>query len=249
MNVKFVFSLAMAAALSALAETETANVIGVLRVDSSNSETIVSVPWVATSAEATDSAIPVTDIVKTAGLATGDELEYYNPSTGKYQCWQLSSSGQWVAAQSVGEGGEVTPSDAALTRGNAIILVRKSDIQDHFYLQGQVAKTGSATCTMTRSANAVAYSLIAPPTVDPVGLNVGTWTNVAAGDFILVRGKKFVYDSTTAKWGTYATNPTTFEKTFTTTEATISVGQGAWYVSAAGTTAATVTWPNLPSVQ
>ena len=248
MNAKFVFSLALAAALPALADVTTDNVIGVLRVDSSAAETIVSVPWVATSAAATDTAIPVTDIVKTAGLNIGDELYYYNSETGKYQCWRLTSDG-WGAANPVVEGGEAAPSNATLARGNAIILKRGAPIQDHFYLQGQVAKSGSQVCTMTRSATGVAYSLLAPPTDTAIGLNAGTWSNVADGDYVLVQGKKYEYDESKQKWGTYKVDLTKFEKTFTAANAEIAIGQGAWYVSAKGSdAAAAVTWNNLPAV-
>lgn len=255
MNAKFVFSLALAAALPALADVTTANVIGVLRVDSSAAETIVSVPWVATSAAATDTAIPVTDIVKTANLTEGDELRYYNSSSGKYQCWELDH-GVWVAAASVAESGndEAAPSGATLVRGNAIILVRQNPVDDKgvakpFYLQGQVAKSGSQVCTMTRSATGVAYSLLAPPTDTAIGLNAGSWSNVADGDYILVQGKKYEYDETEQKWGTYEVNLTEFKKSFTVATAEIAIGQGAWYVSAKGSdAAAAVTWNNLPTV-
>lgn len=258
MNAKFVFSLALAAALPALADVTTDNVIGVLRVDSSAAETIVSVPWVATSAAATDTAIPVTDIVKTANLTDGDELKYYNSSSGKYQCWKLTE-GAWEAATKVTEStsDEAAPSGATLVRGNAIILVRQNQVDDKgvakpFYLQGQVAKSGSQVCTMTRSATGVAYSLLAPPTDTAIGLNAGSWSNVADGDYVLVQGKKYEYgedETLSKKWGTYVTDPETFGKTFTAANAEIAVGQGAWYVSAKGSDeAATVTWNNLPTV-
>lgn len=250
MNAKFVFPLALAAALPALADVTTANVIGVLRVDSSAAETIVSVPWVATSAAATDTAIPVTDIVKTANLTEGDELRYYNSSSGKYQCWELDH-GVWVAAASVAESGndEAAPSGATLVRGNAIILVRQNPVDDKgvakpFYLQGQVAKSGSQVCTMTRSATGVAYSLLAPPTDKSVSLNDGTWSGVDVGDYVLVKGKMLKYNN--GKWGTYSYE--NFIEAFAESKDTIDLGQGAWYVSAKGTTsAAKVTWTNLPS--
>ena len=252
MNAKFVFSLALAAALPALADVTTDNVIGVLRVDSSAAETIVSVPWVATSAAATDTAIPVTDIVKTANLTDGDELKYYNSSSGKYQCWKLTE-GAWEAATKVTEStsDEAAPSGATLVRGNAIILVRQNPVDDKgvakpFYLQGQVAKSGSQVCTMTRSATGVAYSLLAPPTDTAIGLNAGSWSNVADGDYVLVQGRRYEYNGT--QWGAYTTDRTTFVRSFVPATAEIAVGQGAWYVSAAGATEATVTWNNLPTV-
>ena len=105
---------------------------------------------------------------------------------------------------------------------------------------------------MTRSATGVAYSLLAPPTDTAIGLNAGTWSNVADGDYVLVQGKKYEYgedETLSKKWGTYVTDPKTFVKTFTAANAEIAIGQGAWYVSAKGSdAAAAVKWNNLPTV-
>lgn len=253
MKSGIVLSLAMAAALPLVADTTTANVIGLIRVDSSANETIVSIPFVATSAGADDAAIPVTDIVKTANLEVGDKLEYYNSAQGKYEVWQIVAGEggvkTWQAATSVNDG-EMTVASSSLARGNAIILVRTTP-GSCFYLQGQVAKSGSAECTMARgSASAPAYSLIAPPSDKTVELNDGVWAKVGAKDQVQINGKLYWFDALSGKWGTYATDPTTFVKTFTPTEATIAVGTGAWFISAPGATeAAQVTWSNLPSVQ
>ena len=248
MNAKFVFSLALAAALPALADVATDNVIGVLRVDSSAAETIVSVPWVATSAAATDTPIPVTDIVKTAGLNIGDELYYYDSEHGIYLCWTLNAQKKWDAAKDGGSG--TTSSVSSLGRGNAIILKRTAPIQDHFFLQGQVAKSGSAECTMMRSATAPVYSLIAPPTDKAVSLNDGAWSNVARNDKVILKGRMFKYKE--GKWGTYKYDENfveSFEKA-SETDVTVAVGEGAWFVSAKGDgEAASVSWSNLPSVQ
>lgn len=257
MKSGIVLSLAMAAALPLVADTTTANVIGLIRVDSPEKETIVSIPFVATSASATDAAIPVTDIVKTSNLTNGDELRYYNSSTRKYQCWRLTD-GNWEAASEVSSGGAVS-TGSTLARGDAIILVRQNPTESvnevprakSFYLQGQVAKSASVECTMAQgSATAPAYSLIAPPSDTNVALNGGTWTGVGAKDQVQINGKLYWFDASSGKWGTYATDPTTFEKTFTPTDVTIAVGTGAWFISAPGATeAAQVTWSNLPSVQ
>ena len=253
MKSRIVLSLAMAAALPLVADTTTANVVGLIRVDSSEKETIVSIPFVATSANATDAAIPVTDIVKTANLAVGDKLEYYNSAQGKYEVWQIVAGEggvkTWQAATSVNEG-EMTVASSSLARGNAIILVRTTP-GACFYLQGQVAKSGSAECTMAQgSASAPAYSLIAPPSDAAVALNSGVWSNVGADDQVRIGGKIFWFDASSGKWGTYATDPTTFAKTFTPADVTIAVGTGAWFISAPGAAkAAQVTWLNLPSVQ
>lgn len=247
MKSGIVLSLAMAAALPLVADTTTANVVGLIRVDSSANETIVSIPFVATSASATDAAIPVTDIVKTSNLTNGDELRYYNSSTRKYQCWRLTD-GNWEAASEVSSGGAVS-TGSTLARGDAIILVRENP-GSSFYLQGQVAKSSSVKCTMAQgSATAPAYSLIAPPTDTAVALNAGSWTKVGDKDQVQINGKLYWFDALSGKWGTYATDPTTFEKTFTPTDVTIAVGTGAWFISAPrAAEAAQVTWSQLPSV-
>lgn len=234
------------AAASVFADVTTANVIGILRVDSSAKQTIVSIPWL--DASVSGGNVKVCDIVKTANLKTNDRLMYYN--NGSYQVWTLSEEKTWVPANMVNDNGSFVSgnAEATLARGNALLLVR--DVPgDCFYICGQVGTSSELECSFAANA----WSLIAPPTAGITDLNVhATWTNVGAGDKILIPGAEgnlitLTYESNVWGWKKTVYNelgfPTGTE--FRTDAARIPAGQGAWYKS--GSDTATVTWKTVPS--
>lgn len=205
---------AIAAATTALA-VKSSNTFGILRVDSSAAQTIVSVPWVA----AGGGDINVADVVKTANLNDGDKLYYYNGSD--YTMWTLTR-GAWVQAQN--ESGE-TPAQS-ISRGGAIILERTNP-GTCFYLYGQYASdVASTTCVQD------GHTLLAPSTTIDFNLNksgVMTGTpnandriGVPVGDSLALL--KYVDGK---GWGIQKSD-------FDTSKATIPAGQGVWYISAGG---------------
>lgn len=224
---------AIAAATSALA-VESSNTFGILRVDSTSAQTIVSIPWLA----AGGGNINVADVVKTANLNAGDKLYYYSTGTTNYRVWQLSQAGVWKEAVPAGESAAPDPT---LARGNAIILERfapeNGSIANCFYLYGQYTDTNpSVTCV------ANGYTLLAP-----TGLNRDCDLNstdcctfegeINENDMIYipnVNGVYSIYEYDNKKWGMW-------KKTFVV-GATIPVGSGAWYVSKGGSP--TITWKN-----
>lgn len=231
-------------ALCAIASVATAfaaddNVFGCLRVDSTDAETIVSIPWV--GAGVGDSAITVADIVKTANLNEGDELWWYNGSS--YLAWKLEG-GVWTGVQIVAGNG--TPPAAAgnnqaLARGNAILLIRKEPIATCFYLYGQV-KSGAVGVQELPSG---AQSLIAPPYVEETNLNDTAkvvWNGVGTKDNLYVPNPDrasaqpfLILNYRNDAWG--YTGPKGRE----TKDAVIPAGQGVWFKSVNGTNT-TVEW-------
>ena len=241
----FASSLAFATATTTVTS---GNTFGVLRVDVGTAEqVIIAIPWLAASTDGSD--IKVTDVIKTANLYSGDQLYYYNTSTGKYQVWQLDDNKAWVAATGI-DGTEDVVDGQTLTRGNAILLKRSGTKSSSIYLYGQVPSTATCEVTMAQgTSTAPAYTLIAPPAVSETDLNSATWKNVATGDYIVLDVGtllNYVTIDGTEKWAQW----TGFENhadTYSADAAKISVGQGAWYVSRGGTSAATVKWTGLPS--
>ena len=238
-------------ALCAIASVATAfaaddNVFGCLRVDSSAAETIVAVPWVA--AGVTAGEIKVADIVKTANLNEGDELWWYNNTAtpAKYEMWQLKS-GAWEPMPVVAEMGEVEGAEdstkQALSRGDALLLIRKAPIAPCFYLYGQVPTTSAGVMTLGfGTATAPCYTLIAPPSVEDTMINNITWANVGENDLITISGADPLrYNGET--WGNWKIGAD-WTKTWQASEAVIKAGQGAWYISFGGKDSeATATWP------
>ena len=241
-------ALSLASSLSAATTTvESGNTLGFLRVEiGTSAEALISIPWLGVAT--TDTDIKVTDVVKTANLTAGDQLFYYDTTSKKYQVWQLNESKEWVAATIV-SGDEATKTvgetDKTLKRGNALLLKRTKMDETSVYLYGQVpTSTDAITTTMAQGTSETpAYTLLAPPSVEDTDLNTGaTWANVNAGDMIvLANSKVLIYRDN--KWGQKTFDKDSNIETMVTTDAKITAGQGAWYVSAKGaTTAATVTW-------
>lgn len=242
----FVLSLFAAGALSAATSAQSDNVIGVLRVDSTEKQTVVAIPWLAAGVGA--DGIRVTDIVKTSTLTAGDQLFAY--IDGAYKCWALDENNVWQPSQVVTASSFLptagTPAEnQALTRGNAIVLVRRYPKNPgYFFVQGQVAASGNVENTLPANAD----SLLAPPSATATNLNDSNavvW-GLGAGDHTkdrilykdengalrtakLVEGAWKVFDTSTREW----------------VGAEIPAGQGAWYQNKS-TEAVTVTWKAVP---
>lgn len=233
---KLLSTLAIAAASTALA-VESSNTFGILRVDSSAEQTIVSIPWEA----AGGGSIKVKDVVKTANLTNGDQLYYY--ANGSYKLWVLED-GVWTGAQTVKDqdGATITAdrgTDAdVLARGGAIILVRKNPttgtpaVANPFYLYGQYTTSGSTTTTCVANG----YTLLAPPSTDETDLNTKSWTTPGANDNIILQNATVLHYrdvSGRMKWGKLKKelNPQTgvITETVDPTVAKIVAGEGAWY--------------------
>jgi len=236
------------------------NYYGLMKVNSSDSRTIVAIPWIDVST--TNGEIKVADVVMTADLADGDTIHYYNGTD--FESWKLNSETQWVAAVQSdisGSSQNGTPAaEKALKRGNALILMRTNSddrVLSPFYLIGQVAKTG--VDTEISNAN----SLIAPPRVTQIDSNLGArWTNVGDNDRIYIETstnslvckmfeeneqqiwKKNVVTGTVTKAGR-----TISYKAYVPVEANdLKVGTGYWFKKA-GNSNVIAEWLDVPVVQ
>lgn len=235
--MKKLFTIAAIAAASTALAVESSNTFGILRVDSSAAQTIVSVPWEGAGASGESAnKIKVKDVVKTANLTEGDQLYYYDTTseTPSYKLWVLQANGTWAGATSVkGEGGATVTasagSDDLITRGGAIILVRPTNHTQSFYLYGQYTNAASSTTCV-----AGGYTLLAPPSTEDTDLNTKTWSNVGASDYIILgNGKMLTYKNSTWGYDTRTRDPITHQilETHDTDSAVIPAGEGAWYKS------------------
>ena len=231
-------------ALCAIASVATAfaaddNVFGCLRVDSPDTETIVSIPWI--GAGVGDSDITVADIVKTTNLTEGDGLWWYNGSS--YLAWKLEG-GVWKGVAIVAANGKpsaIAGADQTLKRGNAILLIRKNPSAP-FYLYGQV-KSGAVGVQKLPSG---AQSLIAPPYVEDTNLNNTdkvVWNGVGNRDNLYVPNPNrasaqpfLILNYRDGAWGYTGSKGRVTEDV-----AVIPAGQGVWFKSVDGTNT-TVEW-------
>lgn len=239
-------------ALCAIASVATAfaaddNVFGCLRVDSSDVETIVSVPWI--GAGVNGEAIKVADIVKTANLTPadptedgykGDELWWYNPEEGRYYTWKLNFERVWESL----DVSEQKDDTQALVRGNAILLIRQNP-NVPFYLYGQVKSSAVGVQELPSGAQ----SLIAPPYVENTDLNNTekvVWSDVGTKDNLYVPNPDrasaqpfLILNYRNGAWG--YTGP---KGRVTEDVAVIPAGQGVWFKSgkSVNDTNTTVEW-------
>lgn len=257
---KLMAIVTMLASGAALA-VNSSNVFGILRVDSAQKETIISVPWIAADSVTRD--IKVADLVLTSNLTEGDTLYYYNDkATFEYEAWILTADKTWAPVTTVSKRGITVGEHAGLRdipRGGALFIVRQ-DTSEPIYLYGRYTATPPEGITVaqgspeTTTAPAVrAHTLLAPSNPDGADLNA---TNAdgsnkymtgtpSVTDFIMIEpGKPLTYrnpDGNGWKWGIYAkTGRTTYTWDTRPETTTIKHGQGCWYVSEGG--APTFTW-------
>lgn len=259
--MKKLIAIATMLASGAAVAVNSSNVFGILRVDSSQPETIISVPWIA--ADSVTANIKVADLVLTSNLTKDDMLYYYNGTTSfEYEAWVLTETtigGEatkvWSPVTTVSQAGITAGEHAgtrAVPRGGALFLVRQNYNNEPIYLYGRhttvaasvtVAKGSPETTTSPASR---AYTLLAPSNPNGVDLNAknSDGTNKymsgtpSVTDFILIEsGEPLTYRKLGTngawEWGVYKkTGRTTY--TWDTSKAVIKPGRGCWYVSEGG---------------
>lgn len=208
------------------------NTCGLMNVPSTAKTTMIAVPWVTVGGTA--DAMKVANLVKTDTLSAGDELYYYDESTGTYYCWKLQD-GAWKKTTTASQAGTFTAptDDYAIARGKGLFLVRQ-DTSKEIWLYGQ-AGTGSVSVKITAGA----YNMIANPNTtayDIKDVAGGVGDQVIAYD---ATGKQILYTKDGEGWyrmapsetGVTIGGVTRYPSVKTYSGCTIPAGQGAWYVS------------------
>lgn len=235
MNMKSLIALtALTAAGAASAAVTSGNTLCRIEIDSGATNTIVAVPLVKIG---DGSAIPVTELVLTDNLSTGDTLLHKNGN--KWEAWVVANSA-WTPLTIV-EGMDASwtkgAADATLSRGDAV-WVNRQDPTKKFYVYGQVTTDAATATALAGSSNSPAYTMMSAPTTDPAGFQLNTLVQrktdgaFADGDTIVV------VDSSNAQFGrkeyVYKSDKGAF-CTLTATTSTITIG-GVQYTSVTGQT-------------
>lgn len=257
MKFSIFLSVMLVAGATLASSVESAATFGVLKITSTNTETVVSVPWEA----AGGGAVKVKDFVKTTNMTAGDELFLYVTSSQTYKHWVLNGSGEWVGSKTITSKGGVDVSegddgeeDDTLARGDALIICRQNynsgaTPADSIYLYGQYNSTGVTEYEMAYHASVDKATLFAPVPVGSIGEGINlnyddslaagakylTWTNVGSADQITIQdedGNAVPLYWNGNKWGVYnpfpLDNPVGWQDNFI-----IKPGMGAWYYAAA----------------
>ena len=239
--MKKLLSIAVATLAVAAVADYTPQQVGVTAVTTTLKSTVVSVPFTSLAG----GNISAKELVKTTNLASGTILYVFQNNA--YTGWVLSEN-QWIPATSAstidGVNVGVPATDQKLNAGDAIWLVRPSGDTGSktFYIYGTPAGLTSKTILATTGGDAV-YNLVANPLQSDATISIET---VVAGDEIIIPGDglptRYIYktkrDGTGGTWrcnGQAASLPT------------IAVGQGFWYIRAANSAAATITFTAAPA--
>lgn len=239
---KLIASLTILATGAALASSVSSTAtFGVLKITSSATETIISVPWVDAGSGSDVETVTVKDFVKTSNLTgndnivNADKLLVYDPENGAYTGWYLNGSKVWTGyAVSYNNFTAEAGSDTdKLKRGDALILIRQSTTDPNIYLYGQY-NSNSVSYTITRAAGRT--TLFAPVNTTSTGVSINslTWNNAQTGDTIKLQGAiplVFSYDADKtagSQWGIQ------FGENWITDGAVIRPGEGVWYTTVSG---------------
>ena len=192
---KLIFAVCTVAAGSALlaADVESDNVYGIVNVASDTKTTVISVPWTRANGSGN---IPVSELVSTASLATGDKLYYYEGS--KWYSYTLSNSA-WEPSTTVTDGEYAAATKAAekyLSRGTALVLVRGNTVDHPILLGGKYDSTPPSPTTVAPGA----IAFIGNPATETKYItagNVGDTVQVFGDDGT---GASIVYQKFASGW-------------------------------------------------
>ncbi len=222
--------------------------IGVLKVESSTTNTILAVPWKSFH----DTDVNVSELVHAASLSENDMLSAYDES-GNVKSWYVKN-GVWASATDVSVSGEqqtvgakVDPTTFYIARGKGVWL-KRSDTSKPIYLMGMpTSDPATNTLAAATDAKTPSWNLLASPKFETVNIATGAFKD-NTGDEIIVptagTPKHYTYKSNA--WG-YPGATTTVEKTLPngtkvtviktehkTNDTTVAPGTGFWYLNKGG---------------
>jgi uncharacterized repeat protein (TIGR02543 family) len=227
--------------LSVTNELPATNIIGVLEVDSTSTNTMTAVPW---SALAHDpnvvSNIVVSDYMKPAQLAIGDTLHAITPD-GVYQKYTIDASGSWTnaAATITRSGVVVTPpaDERELHRGDSVWVTR-NDTSKPYFLVGQYSGENIQVSVAGSDGTTAVPTMITNPRLSALAINDIDWGgNPTTSDVVWIPSEKgistilrWTRDSADGKmkWGVLVKNRAT-RTTYLKSDWTVPSGMGFWY--------------------
>ena len=219
--------------------------IGVLRVSSALTNTVVAVPWQSMSVDSeTNVDVTVSEVVNPNGLGTGDKIQRYDAETGDFNRWESNEDGGWDKIATISTRG-VSSSSAEVTRlssGGAFWLVR-SNPSDYIYLVGRYTGEDYEVELAGGTSGSPGYTLVANPTMDSINLSAlnivddkGVTTTPDVGDLIKIQGAggnaTYFRNAANTAWGCYMPQRVKGRLQNVFTECgTVPAGTGFWYIS------------------
>ena len=219
--------------------------IGVQRVSSVCTNTVVAVPWKSMSI-GTEVAREVTanEVVNQNGLSAGDLIVSYNAASGSFAGWKNAGENGWEALATLTTNGVslVPAATAQLPRGNAFWLARSAP-SGYFYLVGRYDGGEYEVVLEVAGGDEAGNTLCANPTMEDVDLNDiefidgdGNPATPDKDDRITIQdaqghGVDYFRNAANTQWGRDL--PKGRRKVFTP-GGTVPAGTGFWYKRAGG---------------
>ena len=188
--------------------------VGVMRVSSTNMNTVTAVPWYSMSVDTeTPTNIVANDVVNQNGISADDMILAYKAASGKFNAWSNGGESGWKALATVSTNGVdvVDADDAQFPRGNAFWLVRSNPSTKYYYLIGRYTGDNYEVELAGGTAENPGNTLVANPTTEDVDLNdlvfvdaSGAETTPGDKDLITIQdaaGVQTTYYRSGAKWG------------------------------------------------
>ena len=227
--------------------------VGVLKVESSATYTIIAVPW--KSFHNTD--VNVSELVHAASLSEDDMLQAYDDE-GNLKSWRVSKDGVWVKMTEQQEDGQlvVTPDPAGfgIARGKGAWL-KRSNTSKPIYLMGMPPTSETVTTTLPAAESSAkpSWNLVASPKLETVDIASKFKDNTADEIIVPTAGTPKHYTCKNGEWGypgaeETITKPGPGGKTITIIQSTritddtrITPGTGFWYLNK-DNTSKTISW-------
>lgn len=221
--------------------------VGVLKVDSSATYTIIAVPWKSFH----DTDVNVAELVHAASLSENDMLYAYD-GEGNLKSWYVTN-GVWAAATDVSVSGEqqsvgekVDPAKFCIARGKGAWL-KRSNTSKPIYLMGMPTSDAATTTLPAASGEEPSWNLVASPKLEAVDIATGAFKDNTSDEIIVpTAGTPKHYTFKNGAWG-YPGATTTEVKTLPngtkvtviktehkTGDTTVAPGTGFWYLNKGG---------------
>jgi hypothetical protein len=222
-------------------EIPSLNIVGVLEVASTLTNTLAAVPWVALAedpARADGRPVTVSNYVHTSHLDHEDSVQVADKGH-IYRKWDWDKPGKkWSGAITVTKNAVLAESPAEehpISRDSAVWVTRKDPAAKPFFLIGQYSNAPVSLEIAGGSADAPVCTLVPNPTMAAVNVNTAyNWNGKPiVGDLIRIPNEKkapLVLRWNGSEWGRYVNSG---RYSVWKNDATIPAGTGAWYMRCA----------------
>lgn len=221
-------------------EIPSTNIVGVLEVASTLTNTLAAVPWVTLGedpAVAEERPVTVSKYVHASHLDDDDAVQVADKGH-VYRKWHWDKPGKkWSGAITVTKNAVLAESPAeehSISRNSAVWVTRKNPAAKPFFLIGQYSNAPLSLTIEGGSPEAMVCTLVPNPSMQAVRVNDYDWKNMplvgSKGDVIRIPNEKKVPLNLTwngKTWGRWV-------KQQWKDDATVPAGTGFWYMRRGG---------------